>query len=290
MEKGEILLWILAGCAVFLPVLVLIVQFFVKYSHSLHYVKMKIERSDDWSEYVYWKKELTNLRWSILPGLTPERVKRIRGFFYRGKHHKKKESDGLFSMLIPSLVGIAVCSVCIAAGTWAWYTATVSTPAQSIQAAEYTVSVTVTNSAEPVPAEEGVYTLLPGEYSVTLQAKDTEKSAKTGYCRITIGDTQYYTDPIAKGASLPFTVKIDQTSVMTILPFWGSYANSSNTEKVAGGTALDLTAPAPACPTAPNSTPQAVSSSRETSVPHVKPSDGSAPDTEQQTSAVPLRQ
>ncbi len=48
------------------------IKYLADYFADVRYVKREINRAYSWNEYVYWKRELSALRWSILPGLTPK--------------------------------------------------------------------------------------------------------------------------------------------------------------------------------------------------------------------------
>ena len=88
---------------------------FPKRFQAVRYVKLEIARAYSWDEYVFWKLELSALRWSLIPGITPDRVKQIRRFFHKINHsnHSKKKSDGIVAMIMPSISGIFVCAVCL---------------------------------------------------------------------------------------------------------------------------------------------------------------------------------
>lgn len=46
--------------------------------------------------------------------------------FYTGKreHPQEKKPASLTALLMPSLLGVAICLVCLCSLTWAWFTAT----------------------------------------------------------------------------------------------------------------------------------------------------------------------
>lgn len=249
MDNNELGLVIIICAILFLPILAVVVKYCMDYSKNVRYVKMEIDRSDEWDEYVYWKMELRNLRWSILPGLTPDRVKRIRCFFYKGKHHKKEENDGLFSMILPSVVGIIVCSVCLAAGTYAWFTASVSAPTQKIQAANYTMTASTTYTNEygqrrlelTANSEGGLSGWLePAEHTVTLTAGG---NAASGYCNIKIGDKEYYVKELKPSQSITFTVDISSEDIwIDVIPHWGTYQMPTDNppEEITNGCLIEV--------------------------------------------------
>ena len=75
-------------------------------------------------------------------------------------------------MLLPSVLGLALCMVCLAATTWAWFTASVTSEANTIQTASFEVAVTV--NGNPVAADaNGDYTLAAGDYTIMLKPTGT---------------------------------------------------------------------------------------------------------------------
>ncbi len=142
--------------------------------------------------------------------------------FYKGKHHKIEEKDSLTAMLLPSMLGIVLCAVCLMGSTWAWFTATQSTATQTIQAANYEVSAVVKFGNTELAEENGTYTLAAGIYTVTLTASG---DATTGYCVLDFGnDIKAYTNQIAKETAITFTLKINEPATLEITDVWGTYA------------------------------------------------------------------
>ncbi len=224
MDNTDLLLLILFGGVFALLMIAWLGKYLADYFADIKYVKTEARRAYDWKEYVYWRRELSALRWSIIPGLTPHIVKAIKRFFYRGKHAEKEEkSDGFTSMLMPSVLGICICAVCLAGSTFAWFTASQSTATQTIQAANYNVTTVVTISNEtPISEQNGVYHLEKDTtYEVTLTAKG---DATTGYCILDFGGSKAYTDQIAKGTSITINLKMNESATLEITAVWGTYA------------------------------------------------------------------
>lgn len=234
MENTDLLLLAMLGGGVALLLIVAIAKYLADYFADIRYVKMEVYRADDWDEYVYWRRELSALRWSIIPGLTPERVKRIKKAFYRGKYAQKHEkSDGFISMLIPSVLSICICAVCLVGGTFAWFTASQSTGTQVIQSAGYTVSVDVKSDEENVSAEDGVFSLADGkDYVLTITPTG---DASTGYCILYLGDAELHTKPIPKDTVFTLELDINQATTLIITPQWGSSIKPDE-ERIASGT------------------------------------------------------
>ena len=151
----------------------------------------------------------------------------IHGQYEPPKHKKVTEQD-MTRSIVASVIGIVVCLICLIGTTWAWYTDTVTSQVITIQAANYDVDVEVKGGDTTVPPSNGTYTLDPSRtYTVTLKAKGT---GKTGFCKVTVDDTEKHTAPIAKNGTLSFTVKnCDSISFQAI---WGTY---SGTREIGNG-------------------------------------------------------
>ena len=107
--------------------------------------------------------------------------------FYNPKHSRPAD-DNILRLLLPSLIGIAICMVCLAGSTWAWYSASISTLPQTITAANYDLDISVTGADEtPVEPADGVYALAEGVYTVLLE-KAGDTGASTGYCVVKTGE------------------------------------------------------------------------------------------------------
>ena len=62
---------------------------------------------------------------------------------------------GLFRLMLPSLLGILLCSTCLAGLTWAYFSDSVTSSANTITAATFTVEVTITEITEAETGGEG---------------------------------------------------------------------------------------------------------------------------------------
>ncbi len=113
------------------------------------------------------------------------------------------------SLLLPSLLGILACMVCLAGMTWAWFSVTLTANVADIRSAAYSQEVEVQESGstnllsevgEGEPAdnmaeyssEEGVYTaVLTRGKSYDIRIATSEDTQVGGYCVIS-GDGQSY--------------------------------------------------------------------------------------------------
>ncbi len=227
MENPDLVLLVLVGGGMALLLLAAVIKYLVEFFDEIKYVKMEMNRAYDWAEYVYWRRELRALRWCIIPGMTMDRVRAIQRRFRRRKHLKKKDSDGFVSMLLPSVLGICICMVCLAGGTFAWFTATQDVSTQSIVAANYDIETTVMDGSTVLEPQNGTYKLeADKEYQVTLKATGT---ASTGYCIVKMNGEMFQPTvqfPTAKDGSkeITFTLDMKEGAVLSIEAQWGSSA------------------------------------------------------------------
>ena len=113
------------------------------------------------------------------------------------------------NLLLPSLLGILACMVCLAGMTWAWFSVTLTAGVADIESAQYSAQVDVQESGstnllsevgegEPADSmaeyssEVGVYTatLMRGK-SYDIRIATSEDTQVGGYCVIS-GDGQSY--------------------------------------------------------------------------------------------------
>ena len=93
------------------------------------------------------------------------------GLFYVPKYEKVSEKAFLRIML-SSIFGILICGICLAGLTWAWFTSSISSTANTITAADFSVGVEFKQNEsviEPVIENES-YKLNSGTYTVTVTA------------------------------------------------------------------------------------------------------------------------
>ncbi len=241
MENTQMLLYAVLCGGTGLLLMIVLLKYLTGYRADMKYVNMEINRAADWKEYVYWHRERTILRWSLIPGLSPKRVRKIRRFFTRGKYESRKEKqndDGLVSVILPPVIGICLCAACLAGGTFAWFSSSAELPAQSIQTANYNITAAVMAEAGELTASNGVYKLEKDtSYKVTLTAVG---DASTGYCRIDLGGTDIHTVQFpSKGHTentVSFTLEICQAVDMKLTAQWGSSTRAEEDKLANGGT------------------------------------------------------
>lgn len=148
----------------------------------------------------------------------------LKNIFYTAKHSKPSD-ETILQMIAPSIMGIALCMVCLAGTSWAWFTSTVQTAPQTIEAANYDISAAVTDaSGQPVPSGQP---LEAGQiYKVTLTAAGTALSG--GYCKVEGGTNPLYTVTLLPGESLSFTLIPETEAAYTFTAVWGEYSGGAD--------------------------------------------------------------
>lgn len=148
----------------------------------------------------------------------------LKSIFYTAKHQKPTD-DNILRLLMPSAVGIALCMVCLAGSTWAWFSSSVQTAPQTIEAANYDISAAVIDaSGQPVPSGQP---LQAGQkYTVTLTAAGNAPSG--GYCEVESGAVFLYTETILPNELLAFTLIPDSNAAYTFTAVWGKYSGKAD--------------------------------------------------------------
>lgn len=148
----------------------------------------------------------------------------LKSIFYTAKHQKPTD-DNILRLFLSSFVGIILCMACLAGSTWAWFSATVQTVPQTIEAANYDISAAVTDaSGQPVPSGQP---LEAGQkYTVTLTAAGTALSG--GYCKVEGGTNPLYTVTLLPGKTLTFTLIPETKTAYTFTAVWGEYSGGAD--------------------------------------------------------------
>lgn len=158
--------------------------------------------------------------------------------------------------MLSSIFGILICGICLAGLTWAWFTGSVSSTANTITAAKFTVNISViekeTNTPLTRTEEDGAYKygLTAGKkYTVAVTA-DESATATTGYCTVELklldnNTNTYHTIQLypevgeGKPNSVEFTVSVSGNSELKITPQWGTCAEAATAEKPRIGSQQD---------------------------------------------------
>lgn len=149
--------------------------------------------------------------------------------FYTGKreHPQEKKPASLTALLMPSLLGTAICLVCLCSLTWAWFTATQNSGVQPIQSATATVTASLNDTALG-ELKVGEPCSLNGTGTLTLHM---EGDSQYAYVVIKVGDTEYHTDYLTAG---DYTITVNESGA-TLTLCWGKQDNQSGTAVVENG-------------------------------------------------------
>lgn len=224
--NGELMVITLVIAVGILVVLIAKLASFLKsFAEETRYLCYEMEHADSYNEYRKWRGELRCHYLCLIPFVNGKNVMRLyKRIWHRGDHVKKKErGDSLVPLLLPSVLGIFICMVCVCGMTWAWYSASVETPAQKLTAAYYEVTVnSVKDGDGEITVENGAYPLTADKtYTVTLTANGSVRECG-GYCLIEGGDTKTYTQTFKPKESITVIFTPSASGTYTFTGVWGS--------------------------------------------------------------------
>lgn len=149
--------------------------------------------------------------------------------FYTGKreHPQEEKPASLTALLMPSLLGVAVCLVCLCSLTWAWFTATQNSGVQPIQSATATVTAKLGDTALG-ELKVGEPCSLNGTGTLTLHMGG---DAQYAYVVIKVGDTEYHTDYLTADG---YTITVNESGAALTL-CWGKQDSLPGTAVENGG-------------------------------------------------------
>ena len=185
----------------------------------------------------------------------------INEFFYIPKYGKIREKV-ILTRLVTTIAVVIICLVAMSLTAYTYFSKNITSAFNTIKAANFEANVLITitdSNNDPVTVtKEGkiqTATLDVGEYTVLL-TKGTS-TAKTGFCIITIGNNDYYTQQIGVdvgrnltdgSASVTFTLKVSSATKIEILSHWGTSScygydePSGNPIYIESGDKIELTA------------------------------------------------
>lgn len=190
-------------------------------------------------------------------------LKRRQNNFIKGE---AAAESSVWKMLLPSFLGIIVCTICLAGMTWAWFTSGVQSQS-TISAKEYSLNETITvqNAAKSGALEksaDGNYTLAANTVYV-VKLKPSVKPRSGGYCMLKItpaggSEAVYYTKNL-EASEVCFTISNgDKEATCQLIAAWGQPevsktanktligSGNSNTIEINGGASSDASTSEPA--------------------------------------------
>lgn len=183
-------------------------------------------------------------------------MKRRQNNFIKGE---AAAESSIWKMLLPSFLGIIVCTICLAGMTWAWFTSGVQSQS-TISAKEYSLNemITVQNAKSGAleKSADGNYTLAENTtYVVKLTPSVAPKSG--GYCmlRITPADGSeavYYTQALKAETEFSFTISNgNKKATCQLIAAWGvpDVSKTTNKNLIDSGNTIEINGGAPAVST-----------------------------------------
>lgn len=215
---------------------------------EIRYINWQLSGRLDDGERRYWRRMRCCCVLRLIPFVTRRNVDKVYGrLCHKSRHgHRPAPTGGVWGVLLPSVLGIALCAVCLCGTSWAWFTANTSGDVSAVQAASFEVTLTLGDNATPQTPTDGVYTIsLRTDESVTLHIM-TDGTATTWYGKLEFGGRAYYTPQIEVGGTYTLTVTAEENGTLTVSPRWGTYSGDTRIEGntlTVGGTSAAYTAP-----------------------------------------------
>ena len=179
-------------------------------------------------------------------------LKRRQNNFIKGE---AAAESSVWKMLLPSFLGIIVCTICLAGMTWAWFTSGVQSQS-TISAKEYSLNETITvqnaKSGALEKSADGNYTLAENTtYVVKLKPSVTPKSG--GYCMLKItsadgSEEMYYTHVLTAKNEVNFKISNgDGAATCQLIAAWGvpDVSKTANNTLLGSGATITVNGGAP---------------------------------------------
>ncbi len=183
-------------------------------------------------------------------------MKRRQNNFIKGE---AAAESSVWKMLLPSVLGIIVCTICLAGMTWAWFTSGVQSQS-TISAKEYSLNETITvqnaKSGALEKSADGNYTLAENTtYVVKLKPSVTPKNG--GYCMLKItpadgSEAVYYTQALEAKTEFSFTISNgNKKATCQLIAAWGvpDVLKTTNKNLIDSGNTIEINGGAPAVST-----------------------------------------
>lgn len=240
MNGNFIIITIILIMALLALLIAKLVSFLRNFANDTRCICYEMEHADSYEEYSKCRSDLRCHYLCLIPFVNDKNVKRVYHYiFCKPKHaESQKRKDGIVPLLLPSVLGICVCMVCICGMTWAWYSASIQAPTQTLSAAYFDVTVeSVANDESKIEPIDGVYNLeadIP--YTVTLKANGTVKDCG-GYCVIESAETdaKSYTQSLKPNETLEFSFTPEDDGIYTFTGVWGSHPAGTDENDILKG-------------------------------------------------------
>ena len=246
MNGESIVVALVIAVAVLVLLIAKLASFLKAFTEDTRYICREMDDADSYEEYRLWRGELRCHYLMLIPFVNEKNVMRLYDrIFHRADRAKKEErKDSIAPLLMPSILGICICLVCVCGMTWAWYTASVQTPTQKMTAAYYEGTVEAVMGCEnEINKTNDGYTLTAGTtYTVILKANGSVKDCG-GYCLIenTSDGTKSYTQTIMPGDDIKVSFKPKTNGTYTFTGVWGSHPVGINEDDIIRENTKDTT-------------------------------------------------
>lgn len=133
---------------------------------------------------------------------------------------RRGQKDGFLATLLPLMMGMALCVVCLCGTTWAWFSASSASSLSTIQTARFSLQVKVMDGEEEILPEQGVYALKAGKtYEVTILPSG---DADSGSCRIEAGEQVFKTVRLIPGQEFSLKLEMRENQSVRFDAQWSS--------------------------------------------------------------------
>lgn len=220
MKIAMISLALLFAVFIFIKVIIALTGYF----REKKYILMEINRADNNSEYLYFRRELSYLRLCLIPFVNERNVQKAYLLFHR---EQKAKTKSLFLFLAPAVIGAAVCLIIVSGLSWAWFTDSSSASAQQIKSASFGVSIKAGESELGETGGKYIFEATSSETTTFTVTKSSGSSADSGFCIIEVkkaGESvtsSYITENLASIEAYSFSFSGAPGDKVTITPKWG---------------------------------------------------------------------
>ena len=161
-----------------------------------------------------------------------------RNLFYKPKYANAADSM-ILNRLCSTVAIIVLCLAAISLSAYAYFSYSVTSGINTIQASSFSTTITITGSDGAITQGNiQTHSFQPGQYTITI-ARDSSANG-TGYCIIRAENATYYTQQLGKDLNAPeqerteisFVLDIKSTVTISFESHWGTtaYYHSENTE------------------------------------------------------------
>lgn len=219
-------IFLIAMLAVLVFAIAKLAYFLIAFNKNTRHICHEMDFAKSYKEYHYWRKRLCCHYLTLIPFVTDKGVMSVYRLVFRKSDSESQEErkDSLVPLLLPSILGMFVCIICVCGMTWAWYTSNIQTTT-NMKFANYDVTVKsiMLDEEEVAPIEDNKYELIADKiYTIELRASGTVTQG--GYCLIENKDYNetHYTQTFKPGDIITIELTPENDGVFTFTGVWGS--------------------------------------------------------------------